>query len=400
MNEGPAAGLADSGLADFCRLPRWRHGAGIALVFLLLAVFFAGALSAPQPIEDEEVYAAAFARVQQGLSPYGEPQFYYLPPFAWAGAWLETHLGQPMTLVLLRTANFLAMAALLWAATAPWQLSWRARVVLAGGFGAISPAVELALAWGNLSPLAIAGWTATFWLWRRRPLWAGVSFAAAMLVKPVAAIALGLLALHRPKVEGFGKAVRVGPQLLAAAWAALLLAAALAAAPFLRDFFSLSAGIPVAARSASLQRLLYCFGITVPALALTVGVAVFALLLLRRRPRSPLELYLFAGIAGLLATPLVWSHTLLLVLPLQSAALALAYRRYREGGRALELLAVGTLALALQLSNGLGGIETWPLPLQGLFVALPCLAPLALGLYYSAERLRADRPAPNPPARP
>lgn len=387
---GLAAGLG-GGLAagwpaawtEFRRLPPARHAAGLLLVALLLALRFAPALSAGQPIEDEEVYAAAFERVAAGESPYAGLQFYYLPPFAAAGAWLAEKAGTLPTLYLLRLLNLLATAALCWLATGFWSLTFAARALLAGLYGALAPAVLLALAWGNLSPLAIALWLAAFLLWRTRPIAAGAAYALAMLVKPLAAIAIGLLALQRPP-QGDSKGYR--PQLLCAATATVLLLAALAASPYLSEFFSLSQGIPAASRSASLHHLLHCFGIDFPALYLLPAVALPALVLLRRRPRRGAELYLFAAVAGLFATPLVWSHTLLLTLPLQSAALALAMERYAARKKLVEPLLVATAVLAIQLSNGLGGTETWPLPVQGLFVLLPCFAPLGLALYLVAKK--------------
>lgn len=360
----------------FREMPARRHLAGVALVAALLALRFAAELFSAGPIQDEEVYAAAFEQVRAGRSPYSVPQFYYLPPFALAGGFAVEKLGMPTALALLRTANMLAVAGLIWLATGCWRLGFVRRVVLAATYGALAPAVDLAIAWGNLSPLALILWLSAFLLFRRRPILAGAGYALAMLVKPVAAIGIGLLALHRPEPSE-ARPIWRRPQFLAGATTSALLLAALLPSPHLREFFGLSAGIPSAARSASLHRLLYCFGIEISALLLMVVVFFAALILLRRRKRGPAELYAFAAIAALLATPLVWSHTLLLVLPLQSAALALASKRRDR----VELLLVATAVLAIQMSNGLGGAETWPLAVQGLFVLLPCFAPLGLGIY-------------------
>lgn len=366
--------------ASFREMPLRRHLAGVALVAALLALRFAGEIFAIGPIQDEEVYVAAFEQVQQGLSPYSVPQFYYLPPFAAGGAMVADQAGMEATLALLRAANLLAAAGLIWLATGCWRLSFIRRVGVAAIYGVLAPGVDLALAWGNLSPLALILWISAFLLWSRRPILAGACYALAMLVKPVAAIGIGLLALHRPE-SSEARPIWRQPQLLAGATTAVLLLAALLASPYLREFFGLAAGVPSAARSASLHRLLYCFGIEISALLLMAVVFAVALILLRRRQRGPAGLYAFAAIAALLATPLVWSHTLLLVLPLQSAALAVASNRRDR----VELLLVATAVLAIQMSNGLGGGETWPLALQGLFVLLPCFAPLGLGLYLTGR---------------
>ncbi len=359
-----------------------RHLAGVVLLASLLALRFAAAVFAPGPVQDEEVYAAAFSRVAQGLSPYQGLPFFYLPPFAAGGAFLSSLLGLPSTLGLLRGANLLAMATITWLASGVLALSWGRRFALCALFGALSPAVDLALAWGNLSPLAIAFWLASFLLWRRRPFLSGAAFAAAQLVKPIAAIGMALIALQWPAARA-GRTRR--PQWIAALTALVLLAAALAAAPHLADFLKLAQGVPDAGRSASLHHLLHCFGIDIAAVWLLPLAAAGALALLRRRPQDGPGLYAIAAIAGLFATPVVWSHTLLLVLPLEAAALSEAWSRRRQAQGRVALVAVAAAVLAIQLSNGLGGIEKWPLAVQGLFVALPCFAPLALALYLRSE---------------
>lgn len=374
---GPGKGEPEGRFRD---LPFGRHLAGVAVVVLLLALRFAGEVFAPGPIQDEEVYVAAFARVAAGDSPYRDLPFYYLPPFAVFGAWLESQIGTAGSLIFFRATNVLAMAALLWLASLPFSLTFAQRCFWVSLFGSLAPAVDLALAWGNLSPLAIAFWLAAFLLWSKNPLLAGTSLALAMLVKPIAPIAVVLLGLHRPPDAPLSRRA-----LLAAGMAGTLLVAALAFSPFLQDFLALSGGVPAAGRSASLHHLLHCFGIDLSALALLLTVLLAATLLLRHQPRAPAELYAIAAVAGLLATPIVWNHTLLLTLPLQTSALALAWQRCGSIRRP-EMMLVATAVLAIQLSNGLGGIETWPLPIQGLFVALPCFAPLGLLLYLKSRR--------------
>lgn len=358
--------------------PAGRHLAGVVLLASLLALRFAGAVFAPGPVQDEEVYAAAFSRVAEGLSPYQGLPFFYLPPFAAGGAFLVGLLGLPATLGLLRGANLLAMAIITWLASGALTLSWGRRVALGALFGALSPAVDLALAWGNLSPLAIAFWLASFLLWRRRPFLSGAAFAAAQLVKPIAAIGMALIALHRPAAR---EEAKWPPRWTAALAALALLASALAASPHLADFLGLAQGVPDAGRSASLHHLLHCFGLEIAAIWLLPLAAAGAFAFLWRRPQDGPGLYAVAVVAGLFATPVVWSHSLLLALPLEAAALSEAWRRRRQGQGRVALAAVGAAVLAIQLSNGLGGIERWPLAVQGLFVALPCFAPLGLALY-------------------
>src|SRR5690349_11101347 len=96
------AGAMASAWAAFRELPPGRHLAGILLAALLVGLRFGGPLLSAAPVEDEEVYAAAFLRAAAGGSPYEGLQFYYLPPFAAAGAFLAGHLGLEPTLYLLR----------------------------------------------------------------------------------------------------------------------------------------------------------------------------------------------------------------------------------------------------------------------------------------------------------
>ncbi len=133
---------------------------------------------------------------------------------------------------------------------------------------------------------------------------------------------------------------------------------------------------------------------TLSVLALFALVAVLAVLWTRRRARSPWELLLIAIPTALLAVPLVWSHTLILTLPIQAAAMERAWRSLRDSGvadrplRRLDAILVLGAVLAIQLSEGVGGIDDQAFWLQGLVILLPALAPLALSLYL----LRPGRP--------
>jgi len=107
------------------------------------------------------------------------------------------------------------------------------------------------------------------------------------------------------------------------------------------------------------------------------------------------------AIAGMtLATPVLWSHALLLTLPLQAGALAIADRRRRitpseASLRRYELPLVTLAALALQFSDGIGGgLETSRVALQLAATAVPVVAPVALAIYFWRYDSPDVRPSP------
>lgn len=329
---------------------------------------FGPALFAPEPIEDEVVYFSAFESARHGDSPYVDG-FFYSPGFAALGAGLEESLGRGRTLGLIRGLNLAGLAILVWLALAFLDVGVWSRLLVGAAFIALAPAVRLAMAWGNLSPLVIALLLLALTFWLDRPVLAGLALGLSLAIKPIGPLALLVLLAHR------------GPARRAATLScviAALVASSAYLSPFLADFLALGSGFPNRGRSAGLQQVLAGFGLEVGSSWLALIVAVLAIFLARRFFWSRLALLNFAGVMALLATPLVWSHTLLLVLPLQVMALSCALRRDKQPN---ELILVLSLILAIQLCEGLGGVETWSAPWRGFFVAIPALAPALLAFY-------------------
>jgi hypothetical protein len=380
----------------FLATPAAVHAGVLLLLAAVAALRYAEGVFDPQPRPDELAYFVAFERVRDGASPY-HGDYFYLPLLAIAGARAVELVGEAAVLAALRAANVLGAAVMVW-----WSLGWsglalRRRLLLAIGYLVVAEPIRYGLLWGNLS-LALGG--SVVWAllaWDRRPLLAGAVLGAGVAIKPLAPAAIAALAIHRsplPPAHGaWTKRLGVSGAQLRAAIAAVVLGALLVLVPpGLGTFLELGGGRPWVTRNVALHRLLHCFGIDVPALWLSAAVALAGALLVRRLVLPPLWLYCYAVSLALLATPLVWSHTLLLTLPMQVVALAIAARRWRSRptGEAaahararllLEGILVLGAVLAAELAQGVGGIDDQPLWIQGLVLLPPVLAPTALALY-------------------
>ena len=376
------------GLPGRLTLPWPIHVAAVLLLALTATVRFYPKVSSQAPRTDERVYLAAFRAVSAGESPYAAKTeklaFYYPPPFAVLGsAALELTDGRTVV-TMTRTANLLGLASCLWCAFLFLPLGWRWR--LAAGILYISlapPALAHGFRSGNLSFAVGGAALVALVFWRRSALPAGALLALAAITKPIAPVGLTTLAAHRPSLGG-------RRHLLAAATGLALAGAATLASPYLGEYLALDGDVDAwpLRRSVSLYRWLHLLGLTVPPAVLVLIVALATAWLARRYPITPRQLYVLA-IAGMtLATPALWSHTLILTLPLQVMALHRAWRRSRS--RALpasrfaryELPLVALAVLALQLADGIGGgLEVAAAPLQVVALAIPVWAPVGLAIY-------------------
>ncbi len=210
----------------------------------------------------------------------------------------------------------------------------------------------------------------------------GLLLGLSTVTKPIAPVGLATLAAHRPSPGGRS-------HLLAAGTGIAIAGALTLASPFLTDYLELDGNPNVwpLSRSTSLYRWLHLMGLPLPPVALVLLVALVTAWLARRGPISPRQLYILA-IAGMtLATPALWSHTLLLTLPLQIMALAKAGTRLRyhnsSGARfRYELVFVILAMAALTFVDGIGGgLETASAPIQVVALAIPVWAPVGLSIY-------------------
>ncbi|MCB1034676.1 MAG: DUF2029 domain-containing protein [Acidobacteria bacterium] len=336
-----------------------RHAAAIGLLVLFLAAVYAPWLLSPEPLGDELVYVRAFHAVAAGRPPTTSGDYLYFPVLALAGARLEEALGPFPVLLALRGLNLLGLATALWLSLAWIPIRWRWRLAAAAALGALAPTYRLGMTYDNLS-LASAGMVlAGLLFWSRRPWLCGSLLGLSIAVKPIAPVAVGLLATHRPE-----RTERTGPLPWAHRWAAgtafLLSCLLFFGFPYFRD--TLAYARPrLAARSLSWHRLPHILGFEIDPLLLFVLLAFLFFLFVRSRELSP-WLFLAVALTGTLAaTPLVWSHTLLLSLPIQALSLQVAWWRRQERKKEgmhfraverFEPMLVLLAVLALQFSEG------------------------------------------------
>ncbi len=373
------------------RRPRVQHVACILILALVPLLRWWPALSGgAEPLGDEPAYQAAFARVAAGESPYGGTGFVYPAAFAFAGAWCVEHLGLDATMHLLRGANLLGLATVVWCSMAWLAWSILRRLWVGAAFILLAPQIAHSILLGNVS-LAVAGLVvASLLRVPRAPLSAGLALGASIALKPIAPMTVACLigASHEEARRS---------RWLAAAAATLVALILISAFPYPGQLIDLQATERVST-TVSLHRLPKLFGLEINALWISGPLALAALALLRRLKLGPARFLCFATTASLVVLPLVWSHTLVLALPLQVLALSVTVDRLHGLSRtkgpagslprwlepALVLLAVASL----QLSAGAGVIDDQNLTIQLAGAMLPALAPIGLLAYLLAHTER------------
>ncbi len=360
------------------RLPVPLHLAAVALL-ALLALARWPFLSSPLPLGDEDIYLQAFAAVRADTTPYGVKGFFYPLAFARAGAGLLGLLGPGGTLATLRAANLLGLASAFWIAAAWLPLPIARRWLAAAALLCLSPAVHAGLDLGNVSFAVVGLALAALMAWPRRPLAAAALLGASVALKPIAAAAVPLLAVHRPRARSGGR------QLLAAATAGAVAAVLLLPISGLRQMLDQEM-VPLAyARSFSLKRLLALFGVDASQVVLTLAVTALAVLAARRR-MSSVQLLCYVTATASLATPLVWNHTLIVALPVQGLALALAWQRLaaadQDGriGRRRELAFV-ILGVAMMHAGTTAGFDHLQPAVQAVLLLAVGLTPSLVCAY-------------------
>lgn len=369
-------------------LPWWVHLAALLVICSAAGIRFYPLVASESARTDERVYLEAFRAVSAGESPYAAAgsglDFYYPPPFAVLGSAALAISDSRSVVIALRSANLLGLACCLWCSFLFVPLAWRWCLAGAVLYCLLGPeALHHGLRSGNLSFAVVGASLVALAVWRRHPLSAGLLLALSTVTKPIAPVGLAALAAHRPSSGG-------RKHLLAAGTGVAIAAALTLASPFLLDYLQLD-GNPDAwplRRSTSLYRWLHLMGLDLPPIVLVLLVALATAWLSRRVPISPRRLYILA-IAGMtLATPALWSHTLLLTLPVQIMALVKVGARLgsRDSARAstrhYEFAFVILAVAALTFVDGIGGgLEVAPVALQVLALAVPVWAPVGLGIY-------------------
>ncbi len=373
--------------AAWARLPPRWHLLGV-LALVVIALLRYPFLTSPSALGDEGLYLQAFEVCRAGGTPYDVDGFFYPQVFARAGAWLLGAIGTGGTLAALRAANLCGLALAFWLATAWLPAPIIRRWLAAAALLCLSPAVHAGLDLGNVSFFIVGLTLAALFAWPRRPLSAGALLGAGLALKPIAAAAIPILAIHRPPWPG-------RRHLLAAATAAVTAIALLLPISGLRELLGQQM-VPLAyARSFSLERLLALLGTEVDQVVLSAIVTALALAAARWRPTSSVRLLCLTVAAISLVTPLVWNHTLIVALPVQALALALAWKR-RSGDatsalRRAEPIFVA-LGVAMMHAGTAAGIDDLAPPAQAALLLAVGLTPAALCAYAFALTATLDVP--------
>jgi len=372
--------LADN-FHRWCRQPYSKHLVCVlVLVMVPLLRWWPALTNGTEPLGDEPAYQAAFSRVANGQSPYGGTDFVYPAVFAFAGAKSVDLIGLEYTMYALRGANLLGLAIVLWCSMAwlAWPLA--GRLALGAAVILLAPQVSLAVLLGNVS-LTVAGLVVGSLLAvPRAPVTAGLALGASIALKPVAPMAVACLAAATHEAAPRARWIAAG----GAAFVVLVL---LGAFPYMDQLIALQATDRVAT-SVSLHRVPKVLGFDVNALWLSVPLALVALSIVRKLELGRARFLCFATTASLVVLPLVWSHTLILLLPLQMLALYVAVDRVRgssnqghSASRWLEPVLVVLAVASLQFSAGAGVIDDQGVVVQLAGALLPALAPIGLLAY-------------------
>jgi hypothetical protein len=376
--------------------PSSRPLAWIWLIPLVLWTFFSWRelVLSPAPRVDERIFLGAIAAVERGESPYAAPVFNYPPPFAVLGARLDRALGEQRFLLSLRLLGVLGASVVAFLAVRRTRWPRSIQLVVAGAIAGFSAPFGAALGQGNVAPfiegLALA---ALAWV-ESAPLLAGVLLGTSVVLKPLAAALVPLLAVYR------GSTRPAAPRLaavVAAGTAVVLLL--LLGAQYLAGMLTRGTTIFSSDHNLSLSRIASYVGVELPAGWVFAAVVLLAGgWILRRRPKR-LAFDAVATTAAVLSLPMVWPHTLALTFGTQCRALERGFARGRTDRRARLLLVLAIAAVAsIDGSAGGGAFPVdWPGPLKSAIATIPLAAMLLLTWLAVREEVAA-KPGDEAPA--
>lgn len=369
--------------------PVYLEMIGLLLLFGIGIFWWQDILSSPSWMCDGRNYELAIDLVRRGRSPYESRLFPYPPTIAVLGAWATELLGPETFRFIYRHVNLLSGCAAIWGSLYLTGWPWVIRLVIAGVGIRYIPALEMGMTTDNLSIMCSGAAIAALILWQRVPFLAGILLGLSLSLKPVALLAIFLLAAHRP-IDSQHR------HLVTAAVAAFTFCLLQGLAPgwFFSGIFNpnvkaTSLDWSTAFINASLYRVFTSFGLAVSPFLFPIIFLILGLIYVRRRPLNNGQLCCIACSASLLSLPVVWSHTLLLVLPVQSMAFALASRGFirewrGDSGNAIQngkryrglihLLLVGAGCLTVTEANGYGILVYDPLWVNGTIMLIPLIS--------------------------
>jgi hypothetical protein len=338
-----------------------RPDFALLLILVLTALWrWSATVTAPTVLPDEQVYLRAARHVEAGRSPYTEIGYFYPPPIASLVHAAAQHVGEIGALQLLRGMSLVGLTMAVWLSLLAVSWPTYARALTGILFLALAPAVRIATTLGNAAGLAAGLVLIGLLSWQRRSAAGGVALGLGLAIKPIAPLAPLLLAFHRP--QGANRRHQVS----ALASIAAMAVACLSGIRYLPGLLANARGHnnPY---NFSLQRVLSSFGLELPAVLILVIVAVVALLISRRWPLTQSDLLTVTVTASLVGLPILWAHSLLLLLPVQLLAIDRCTRALREWQsltrRQYVEVILATLALvSTLLSHATGtthGVPDW-----------------------------------------
>ncbi|HEX2875324.1 MAG TPA: glycosyltransferase 87 family protein [Polyangiaceae bacterium] len=357
-----------------------RDWFAFGLVLLVGAIAWRAQLFSRLPLADEEPYLCAARALVNERDLTACPRYLYSLGVAQAGAWLLRHGGELTFHACTRGLIWGGAALTLWLPLTEARVSLWSRASAAAIAMLLWPPATQAMTYGNLSA-ATAGLTVLALTWRRaHPWYAGLALGAAIALKPLpAAVPIVLLA------QASASALRTRR------WRSPELTTGLFASLFALVVTAWGGGLPALPSSAeatnliTVARLVRELGGNASELACFVAVLlVGAALATSARFAHPKLLDGLSLVVSLLAAPLVWNHSFLLVTPLLIAAAVHALSRYRgaPSGEPRKWALLGVLAsacatLAVAFSDDFGNVSN-SMPLGALPLLLPLLSPAAL----------------------
>jgi hypothetical protein len=343
----------------------------------------------PTVLPDESVYVNAARHLEAGRSPYAEPTYFYPPPVATFVQRVSPHLGEVGALRILRAAALagIVLTVLLSLRCVPWH--WLIQLTIGVLFIWFAPAVRLATELGNVAGLAIG--LALFGLiaWNQRPVVAGLALGIGLAIKPVAPLAPLLLALHRPAEPTRRHLVTT----IVAAAAGI--AACASGLRYLPDLLG-NADHPTNPYNFSVQKVLTEAGLQVPSLSILLLAGVAALLFMRRQGTDQHDFLNVTVTSSLIALPILWALSLLLILPIQLLALnrcgcVMGAWRVSTRRDRLELVVAVLAILSTVFSHAVGttfGIPPWG---SAIIRIVPLFSIAYLGWFVFTTRNREPR---------
>ncbi len=361
---------------QWCRGPWWLHVVAVASLAALAALrSWPVVANLSEPLGDEVCYLRAFESVLAGESPFEQPCYVYPSVVALTGGLGFELLGRDATVALMRALNHVGLGFAAWMAVGWLPASWIRRAAGAAAFVALAPQAVYSVRFGNLSMLAVGLILLALACGSRRPLTGGGLLGASIAVKPLAPmVALGWL------LAGPTRALRLAGGVALGAAALLVLAF-----PHLDDLLALHRTDKVV-RTVTFHRFPPLLGLETSALWISLPLALGFLWWLVRSEPGPGQRLALLTVACLAVTPVVWSHTLVLALPLEVMVGTVAWRRWSRrraavAGAWIEPAFVAVAVVAIQFAAGAGGVDDRAVALQLVAGAVPGLAPIFLVAY-------------------